>query len=249
MHCSDALCDGDRVFRCISGDAYIEKEGKYLFVTYLCSNCRKSSKVFALLVKPNTSYGLDGQAMKLGELPSFGPITPARVITLIGPDREFFLQGRRAENRGLGIGAFAYYRRVVENQKSRIIEEIGKVARKLGAPPDVLSQFEAAAQETQFTKAIDMIKSAIPSVLLIDGRNPLTLLHGALSEGIHADKDADCLEIAQSIRVILTDLAERMSQVLKDHTELRGAVSKLLTRKSTSTAPPVPNVPSQKSPS
>jgi len=48
------------------------------------------------------------------------------VITLIGPDREIFLRGRRAENQGLGIGAFAYYRRVVENQKGRIITQIGK---------------------------------------------------------------------------------------------------------------------------
>jgi hypothetical protein len=38
--------------------------------------------------------------------------------------------GRRAENQGMGIGAFAYYRRVVENQKNRIIAEIKRVAEK-----------------------------------------------------------------------------------------------------------------------
>ena len=56
--------------------------------------------------------------------PPFGPPTPARVITLIGPDKEYYLKGRRAENQGMGIGAFSYYRRVVENQKNRIIDEV-----------------------------------------------------------------------------------------------------------------------------
>ena len=37
------------------------------------------------------------------------------------------MKGRRCGNLGLGIGAFVYYRRVVENQKSRILDEIIKV--------------------------------------------------------------------------------------------------------------------------
>lgn len=61
--------------------------------------------------------------------------------------------------------------------------------------------------------------------------NPLTLLHTALSEGLHTEDDHTCLELAQSIRTVLTELAERMSAVLKDQQELQTAVSKLLNRK------------------
>ena len=182
-----------------------------------------------------------GAATKLGETPPFGPNTPARVITLIGRDRELFLQGRRAENHAMGIGAFAYYRRVVENQKTRIIREIAKVAAKLGAKSDVLKEFEAAAKETQFSTAIEQIKHGIPDVLLIDGQhNPLTLLHSALSEGLHANTDAECLEIAQAIRVVLTELADRISQALKKEAELTTAVSRLLNRKSSNPSKPTP---------
>jgi uncharacterized small protein (DUF1192 family) len=167
-------------------------------------------------------------AIKLGEFPSFGPPIPSRVITLIGPDREIFIRGRRAENQGLGIGAFAYYRRVVENQKSRLITEIAKVAKRIGATSEELQRFEAAVNETQFSKAIEYIKSTIPQVLLINGHNPLTLLHSALSEGLHAGTDEDCLELATSIRVVLTELAERISLALKDEAELKQAISKLM---------------------
>jgi hypothetical protein len=159
------------------------------------------------------------------------------VISLIGPDRELFLQGRRAENRGFGIGSFSYYRRVVENQKGRIIHEIGRVAEKLGASSTVLAQFSKAEQESQFSKAIDKIKDGIPPILLVHGHNPLTLLHTALSEGLHDHSDEACLEIAQEIRLVLSELADRISQALKEEAELEKAVSRLLDRKR-STNPP-----------
>jgi len=152
-------------------------------------------------------------------------------MKLVGVDRELFLQGRRAELRGLGIGAFAYYRRVVEEQKGRIIEEIGKVALKIKPSRETEELFEKAKAETQFSSAVDLIRSAIPESLLIDGHNPLTLLHSALSEGLHAQTDNECLELATSIRVVLTELAERISTALKEEATLKNAVSRLLNRK------------------
>jgi len=39
---------------------------------------------------------------------------------------------RQAEALGLGIGAFGYYRRVLENQKDRLFDEILKVSVRVG---------------------------------------------------------------------------------------------------------------------
>jgi hypothetical protein len=115
---------------------------------------------------------------------TYGPPTPSRLISLIGPDRELFLKGRRCENQGLGIGAFGYYRRVVENQKNRILGEILKLAQKIDAQPEMIAALEAAKKETQFSKAMTAVKTAIPQGLLINGQNPLVLLHSALSDGL-----------------------------------------------------------------
>jgi hypothetical protein len=168
-----------------------------------------------------------GNVYKFGEYPVYGPPTPARLIKMIGPDREVFLKGRRCENQGLGIGAFVYYRRVVENQKNRILDEIIKVATKIGAPQDSLVKLNDAKQETQFSKALASVRDAIPQSLLINGQNPLMLLHSALSDGLHDRTDEDCLEIAQAVRIVLAELSERLSQALKDEAELNGAVSRL----------------------
>lgn len=185
-------------------------------------------KIFAIQASFDGNIGGSGQANKLGEEPPFGPPIPSRVISLIGPDRELFIRGRRSESQGLGIGAFAYYRRVVENQKNRIISEIAKVAGRLGADKETTEQFEEAIKETLFSKAVDDIKGAIPPTLLIQHQNPLKLLHNALSQGLHERSDEERLKLATSIRVVLTELADRIGQALKDETELRNAVTKLL---------------------
>ncbi len=231
LHCDSEQCKGARFFGCAKGTSINITSNSWVFdfIHYTCRNCQTKTKIFSIVVRRGET--LSGSAMKLGEIPPFGPHTPARVITLIGPDRELFLQGRRAENRGMGIGAFSYYRRVVENQKGRIIAEIARVAQKLGAKTSVLETFKLAEKETQFSKAIDEIKDGIPEVLRIGRHNPLTLLHTALSEGLHEHTDKECLEIAQEIRVVLTELAERFSQALKEEAELQTAVSRLLSRK------------------
>lgn len=230
LHCENESCQGVRFFEVIGERVWIYGEERHhRFISYVCRNCRKSLKTYALVVKH--SADMTGEATKFGELPYFGTPTPSRVITLIGPDRDLFLRGRRAENSGFGIGSFAYYRRVVENQKSHIIQEIAKASAKLGASPEMLADLRRAASETQFSKAIDGVKAGIPAALLIDGHNPLTLLHTALSEGLHDHTDEECMEIALEIRLVLTELAERISQALKEEAALTKAVSRLMNRK------------------
>jgi hypothetical protein len=232
LHCDSEICNGIRQFYCIDQNShYVSLSGalEYEVANYVCRNCRQTQKTFALLVVPDGRKS-SGQVQKLGEFPPFGPPTPPRVMKLVGEDRDLFLKGRRAELRGLGIGAFAYYRRVVEEQKGRIIEEMGKVAAKVKPSKQTADLFEKARTEKQFGTAIDLIKTAIPEALLIDGHNPLTLLHSALSEGLHAQTDEQCLELATSIRVVLTELAERISTALKEEAALKSAVSRLLNR-------------------
>lgn len=225
LHCD--ICGGVRRFH-TEANPFISGGVEYETIAYQCRNCRRTMKTFSLVLQDGRKSKL---VQKLGEHPPFGPPTHPRVIKLIGPDRDLFLQGRRAELRGFGIGAFAYYRRVVEEQKGRIIEEIGKVAAKLGTSEETMRLFTEAGSETQFSSAIERIKTAIPQSLLIDGHNPLTLLHSALSEGLHAQTDEECLELATSIRVVLTELAERISAALKEEAELKSAVNRLLNRK------------------
>ena len=230
LHCSDDKCNGTRFFRCITSPIQVnsDKEGNE-FIKYRCSNCQKTVKTFSISLYNNMNK--TGVGLKYGEFPPFGPPTPARLIKLIGPDRELFLKGRRCENQGLGVGALVYYRRVVEIQKNRILDQIIKVSEKIGASEDDIKELQGAKDEVQFSKALKQVKKAIPHSLLIDGHNPLLLLHGALSDGVHDRQDEECLELAGSVRVVLGELSDRIAQALKDEAELKHAVSRLLVEK------------------
>lgn len=229
LHCPNDACNGVRFFRCTDGNENLPVDDwKFFYSTYKCSNCQDTEKVFSLAARRDGKTGTDGQCYKFGELPNYGPPVPSRLMKLIGPDRDLFLKGRRCENQGLGIGAFVYYRRVVESQKNRIIDEIIKVSKKIGASEDALSKLETAKAETRFSQALGNVKDAVPQALLINGHNPLLLLHTALSDGLHDRTDEHCLEVAASVRVVLGELSERLSQALKDEAELTRALAKLM---------------------
>ncbi|WP_447594730.1 hypothetical protein [Stenotrophomonas rhizophila] len=229
LHCSHDSCNGMRFFRFSgrSSGEIPEDTWHFFYATYKCSNCQETEKTFSLAARRDKDVE-SGQCYKFGELPGYGPPTSARLTKLIGPDRDLFLKGRRCENQGLGIGAFVYYRRVVEGQKDRIIDEILKVSRKLGSPAASLAKLEAAKAESRFSQALGSVKDAVPQALLINGHNPLQLLHSALSDGLHDRTDEHCLEVASSVRVVLGELAERLSQALKDEAELTRALAKLM---------------------
>ncbi len=235
LHCDNERCNGTRFFRCVSGCSQFlhDKTYEFFYVRYLCSNCQTTEKTFSLaaIIESGAEQGdKKGICYKFGELPTYGPPTSPKLMKLIGPDRDEFLKGRRCENQGLGVGAFIYYRRVVENQKNRILKDVIKVSNKVGVAKAKIETLEKAVAETQFTKALDMAKDAIPESLLITGHSPIKLLHSALSEGVHALSDEECLEYAGSVRIVLGELAERLSQALKDEAELTKALSKLMSK-------------------
>ncbi len=230
IHCDHDKCQGERFFRPTNSPELKPDTSSTHFVYYKCSNCRSSYKMYALNCITDKS-GYSGKSTKFGEIPAFGPPTLPRLQRLIQPDRDLFFKGRNCEIHGLGIGAFAYYRRVVEEQKNRILDEIIKVANQIKAPKGLVQDLEEAKKEKQFSGAVDKIKRGMPESLLIKGHNPLTLLHQALSEGIHQHDDAKCLEMATSIRVVLTELSERLGAALKDDKELEKAVTKLFKKK------------------
>ena len=233
LYCANDSCRGDRFFRWFQNEreSLGEDGHTYFYVTYLCSNCQQTTKVYSLAAKVYEYGEPQGECYKLGEYPPYGPHVPSKLIELIGPDRDLFLQGRRCESQGLGIGAFTYYRRVVENQKNRILEKNHQSIREDRSTPRQNQYLREAMKETQFSTALEMAKEVMPESLLIDGHNPILLLHRALSRGVHELSDEECLDFARSVRMVLSELSGRLSVILKDEAELQEALSTLMDKK------------------
>lgn len=225
LHCFEESCESKMFFSSRNDSVLVSAEWTDAYLTYRCCNCGKGGKRFSISIRLIDAEKCE--AYKYGELPAFGPPIPARALRLIQPDKDLFLQGRGCEIHGLGIGAIAYYRRVVERQWTSLVDEILKVAVRTGSSEGVLQSLKAARDERQFSKAVKDLKEAIPPVLLTNGHNPLALLHRLLSEGIHEMTDQECLDLARNSRIVLFDLAEKLQLALKDDKELKEAVNKL----------------------
>lgn len=227
LHCENPDCAGNRVFRSISERAQVSNTDlRFAHLKYQCTHCQNFTKVYSL-----SFTGLDnrrGYVMKLGEFPASGPPVPAKLAKLLGQDRETFLKGRRCESQGLGIGAYVYYRRVIEMQRARILGKVRGLSEQTGAPKKTLETLDAAIEETEFSKSLDMVKDIFPDFLLIDGLNPMTLLRSAWSEGLNGRGDDECLQIAGSIRIVLAELSERLALPPKNEAELKNALSTLM---------------------
>ena len=70
-------------------------------------------------------------------------------MKLVGDSAELLKKGYRCEKDNLGIGAFGYYRRVLDQQRIRIFDHLIETSRTLGAE-DIAHELENARNETQF---------------------------------------------------------------------------------------------------
>lgn len=229
LYCNGEMCEGYRRFdgRWSSPSELGGKDLSRDFLVYRCRDCVTGEKTFCILSMPYDNAG-QGFAIKVGEFPELHIDLPSALPKLLGEEYRFFIKGLKCEKQGFGIAAFAYYRRVVENHKGRFLLQIANVAKRLGASPEVIASIEAAATEDQFSKAVDSVRDYIPSTLLIDGHNPMKLLHKALSIGLHASDDETCLQAAHSIRMVLQDLSQRIKDTLREDQGLKTAISALL---------------------
>ena len=238
LYCSHSACGGIRFFDPVSDKLTFFGFSPHVWsdhtLRFRCRHCGQAHKTYAVRTRADSASATTIDIQKFGGIPAFGEPPPNVVRDVLDDEIKYFERGYRAETAGLGIGAFAYYRRFVESHKDKIIAEIRKVAAVQGAKPDVLDTLDKAAKMNSFENAVGKVKEAIPDSLRhTGGHNPLTLLHDALSAGLHNEDDEQCLELAKDIRLLLTDLAERTTQALRNNNELSQAVNRLL-RKATS---------------
>jgi len=235
VHCAHENCGGVR--RHVKANRQDFKVGEnvvYYFVEYGCTNCRSVVKVFGIKAVRYNHTEREGLCTKIYQEPPFGEPIPKRLFDVIGEEnREPFLQARRAIARGLGIGAYAYYRRIIENTKFALVSSVLDIAQATQSPTEQIELLKRAQSERQFSRAIEMLRevAAIPPVLLIDGHNPLTLLHDLLSDGIHELDDDECLQRAKEAEVVLCGIANRMQIALTERKAEKSALSSILNRK------------------
>ena len=196
-----------------------------LVVTYECASCEEHARYFILKVTDDSKA-----IMKVGQAPAWSVEVEPEVAKALGEHLPEFKKGLINESQSYGIGAFAYYRRIIEKIIDKLLNDI------LYFLPDEKEQeafrkaLEQLKGDNRAEKKIEAVKDVLPAVLRPGGMNPLSTLHSALSEGLHAKSDEECLEDATAIRVALKYLIEQVTRT-KDNASSYAASMKALQEK------------------
>jgi len=210
-------------------------------LAYLCVHCQKQEQTYFVrfdkgdgVVKSLKDLKGDDTApkwaMKIGQYPAWGIDPDKNLSTLLGDEKIYLRKGLVLESQGYGIGAYGYYRRIVEIAIDKLIAQIDTLLADTEK-----AKFAIALESTKKTRVaqekIDLVKDLLPPVLRPSGYNPLGALYEALSEGIHSLSDDECLELASAIREALTFLVVQLETHRQGATAFTTSMKKILDAK------------------
>lgn len=185
----------------------IWSEGFISKILYNCTAC----KDFKILFLIYSIFG-SNNIMKIAQWPAWLPEIDKDLQKSLGKNLGNYKKGLYCEQEGYGIGAFAYYRRIVEDMIDSLLDDLYNMFSD-DEKEKYKENIQGAKNEHVTEKKIEIIKDILPSHLRPGGINPLARLHSSLSEGLHSKPEDECLAIAADVRssleYLLNDLVFR----------------------------------------
>lgn len=187
--------------------------GHVINFTFYCVACHSERVHFQVRFEQSEKSGGNYDkclVSKVGQYPPFDITIDPSLRAAIGKHLPTFKKGIICEKQGFGIGAFAYYRRIVELIIDELLLDI-----RIVLDDTERDRYDAVLSHLQSSivaqKKIAVVKELLPNVLRPGGQNPLGLLHDALSHGIHGLEDEDCIDFAMAIRKSLVSLTKHIA--------------------------------------
>ena len=216
---------------------YLEEDGVYR-LQYLCEGCHASIREFVVYFLESSVFDEEKREhiyhmtiRKVGQFPAWDIEMDSELGNLLGDHAEYYKKGLICESQGYGIGAFAYFRRIVEEIIDSLLESIEELLEEKDKEA-YKSALEEVKKTTVAQKKIELVKDLLPANLRPNNVNPLLALHSALSEGLHAEDDEDCLEYAEAIRDVLIFLVNRIVRTKTEDKSFTASMKKILEKKS-----------------
>jgi hypothetical protein len=233
INMSCPICKSNQTFNMIN--EYFENypysnypsSGVVVRLAYICANCKQFQRLFFVKIGGDKS---GRWLMKVGQFPAWEIAGEPNIEKLLGAHSGYYKKGLVCESQGYGIGAFGYYRRIVEETIDEMLIEIAGLLSG-----EELEKYNSALAKTKETivtaEKIELVKDLLPPILRPEGMNPLAALHSALSQGLHAESDDECLEIAQHCREVLVFLVNQVAASKETSKSFTSSMRKLLDKK------------------
>jgi len=227
-------CNGSQTFN-MNNDYYDDFtyggqcSGLIIRAEYICMHCQNVTRHFFIKISDDKKW-----IMKVGQFPAWEIRGNIDIENMLQNYKDYYKKGLVCESQGYGIGAFGYYRRIVEEIIDQLLDEISTLL----AGEELIKYTEALEKTKKTTVAqekIELVKELLPQILRPDNMNPLQILHSALSEGLHARSDEECLEYADQCRKIIIFLVVQVRISKNSAKEFKESMKKVLEKKNTKT--------------
>jgi len=210
-------------------------------VVYQCAGCGQMRRYFLLYVvqpRPRSAGGMIPPAdetkaviQKVGQFPPWDIAPDPQLAKKLRNRVGLFKNGLICESQSFGLGAFAYYRRIVELLIDELLNDIQELVSE-DARDDYSEALQKVKASRRASDKIEHVKELLPQGLRPGGANPLALLHGALSDGLHNLTEEECIERAPVIRGAIVYLVSQVRQDKESATQFKKNLQDIVDRRS-----------------
>ena len=205
-----------------SADLYLETGLSHFEFT--CVSCGRSKREYHVeqIVDEKTI-----RLQKYGERPRKRLARDPVLQRFLNDDLDNYEKAVDCLSDGYGVAAFAYFRRVVENNINGLLDLVQEDAQSSGADPEVVAALAELRKNSPMNKKIRIANRALPEHLKLDGQNPLAKLYQVLSEGVHRLPEEECLNKAKATSECLAYLVSELASRKKNRTRFKNMVGGL----------------------
>ena len=204
----------------------IPEEGIFSWLEYLCASCNKFVRHFIIEMNTEKEY-----LRKAGQFPPWDISIEKEVDRSLGDFSFYYKNGLICESQGYGIGAFSYYRRMIEGIIDHLLDQIGELIPEEDSKEEYLNALEKTKKTTVTQEKIKLVFDLLPPILNPQEFNPLKTLHSILSEGLHHRTDDECLNDAELLRESTIFLIKAVIRNREETKEFTEKMRKLLKKK------------------
>lgn len=186
-----------------------------------------TNKALPLAISQDANYEGPVQIVqKIGQFPGFEIEVDKELTTFLNKeDIGNYKKSLICISQNYGIGAYAYLRRIVENEIVKIVEDLSKIDRPESAKiKELLKEFEVSHT---MSNLIEGINDYLPNSLKNLGDNPFKVLYGQLSGGIHEFSEEECFDKAKQIDQLLKFVIKKINEENSEVKNVREAMKKL----------------------
>lgn len=186
---------------------------------YQCTGC--TDTIWRCWVEVNRT---EGWIRKVGQLPPWSIAIPADLKRHLGRAAEHYKRALICLSQSYGLGACAYMRRVLEDTIDPLLKLELEVRRAEGADAKEVEEISAAIQGKVFDVKTEIAYRHAPRAMIVDGNNPLKLIHDKLSIGVHQLDEDQCVEIAALLSAALEYVVTAMNRQREEKAAFTAAI-------------------------